>query len=62
MSSVDTRLQKYWNFAMCLHKTGASSWLTFLQNMATSGTGISQQAAIKLLARRTKDKHESHTG
>lgn len=61
MSSIDNRLKDYWNFATCLHNSGADCWLTFLQNMASTDTGIAQKAAIKLIARRNV-RHESSTG
>lgn len=62
MSSIDTRLQKYWNFATCLHQTGATAWFIFLEDMAKNDVGLAQQAAIKLLTKRQKGHHESHTG
>lgn len=62
MSSVDTRLQKFWNFSTCLHRAGGDSWLTFLQSMAQNDTGIAQKAAITLLARRAKEEDETNTG
>lgn len=61
MSHVDNRLQNYWNFATCLHRTGAQSWLTFLENMARTEVGIAQQAALRLLSKRKKDKND-YTG
>jgi hypothetical protein len=62
MSSVDTSLKTYWNYALCFNRGREQHWLTFLQDMALNQTGIAQRAAMKFVSQHTKVDNESSTG
>lgn len=51
MSSLDTRLKSYWTHVKAFHLTGRDTFLVFLDNIQTQGSGPGQAAATRFLLR-----------
>lgn len=53
---VDTRLKGYFANATLFHQTGEEVWLTLMDTISMTDTGVAGRAANRFVAKHTKEE------